>query len=84
MLGYICPNIIVMKVLHELCGTPLYVDSHISIRKNWGDIASFATISENDGLDELNFVYLSTSPNVDKFTTTKGVPIHQVISLDFK
>jgi hypothetical protein len=84
MLGYVCPNIVVLKVLHELCGTPLYVDAYISIRRNWEDITSFATISENDGLDELTFVYLSNSPNVDKFTITKGVPICQVISLDLE
>jgi hypothetical protein len=84
MSRYVCLNIVVIKVLHELCGTPLYVDAHILIKRNWEDITSFATISENDGLDELTFVYLSNSPNVNKYITTKGFLIHLMISLDFK
>ncbi len=66
MWKYVHPNV-VMKPLHELCKTPLYANAHVSIRRDWEDITSLANVNENDGLDELSFVNLSSSINKDKF-----------------
>jgi len=56
-----------MKALHELCETPLHVNAHALIKRDWEDITSLANVNENDGLDELSFVTLASSINKDKF-----------------
>jgi len=37
MSSYVCPNI-VMKMLQEICKTPLYVDINVSIRWDWHNL----------------------------------------------
>jgi hypothetical protein len=45
MLGYVGPNIII-KVLQELCQTPLYKSVKISSRPTWQDLVELAHTNE--------------------------------------
>ncbi len=41
MIGYVHPNILI-KVVLQLCQTPLNISAKISIRSNWEDLIEFA------------------------------------------
>jgi len=56
-----------MKALHELCETPLHVNAHALIKRDWEDITSLANVNENDGLNEVSFDNLFSSIHKDKF-----------------
>jgi len=45
MIGYVHPNILI-KVVLQLCQTPLYISAKISIRSNWEDLIEFANASK--------------------------------------
>ncbi len=46
MIGYVRLNIVI-KVVLQLCQSPLYISAKISIRSNWEDLMEFANASKN-------------------------------------
>ncbi len=45
MIGYVHPNIFI-KVILQLCQTPLNTSAKISIRSNWEDLIEFANVGK--------------------------------------
>ncbi len=66
MIGYVRPNIVI-KVILQLCQTPLYISAKISIRSNQEDLIEFANPSKNIDFEQNIIENDVNEENFDKF-----------------